>query len=140
MEKKGPMQAMAVERLTKAMKAMMPNRPDLQELLIPKFAVGCRRLTPGNGFLESLTSENAEVISTGIERITEKGIVTTDGVEHEVDALICATGFDVSLCPRFPFIDRKGVDLREKWTQVMPEAYLSLVVEDCPNYFCEYSL
>lgn len=34
----------------------LPGRPDLAEMLIPDFAVGCRRITPGGGFLEARES------------------------------------------------------------------------------------
>lgn len=118
----------------------LAKKPELIPLLTPDFALGCRRLTPGNGFLESLCEDNVRVVSNGIERITEKGVVTKDGEEHEVEALVCATGFDVSLLPRFPFIGRKGADLKKKWSDGPVEGYMSLMVEDYPNYFSESRL
>ena len=49
---------------------------------------GCRRPTPGNGFLEALCAENTDAITCPIEKITETGVVTTDGKLHEVDVYI----------------------------------------------------
>jgi cation diffusion facilitator CzcD-associated flavoprotein CzcO len=77
------------------MEQRLAKRPEVAKKLIPTFSVGCRRPTPGNGFLEALCEDNVEPVTKGIKRITEKGIVTEDGVEHEVDIIICATGFDV---------------------------------------------
>lgn len=45
------------------MKKKLQNRPDLVKLLIPSWDIGCRRVSPGLGFLEALTEENVEVVS-----------------------------------------------------------------------------
>lgn len=75
------------------MKRKLAGREDLIEKLIPTtFNVGCRRPTPGNGFLEALTRVNVTTFTQGISRITEKGFVNQDGTEFEVDIIICATG------------------------------------------------
>lgn len=74
------------------------NSPGLENVLIPEWSVGCRRITPGTNYLESLTANNVKVVYGEIDSITEKGCVV-DGQEHEVEVLICATGFDtVSFC------------------------------------------
>lgn len=119
----------------KRMAERLAKKPELAKLLTPKFALGCRRLTPGNGFLESLCEDNVTVISNPIEQITEKGIETRDGTHVDVDAIVCATGFDVSLLPRFPFYGKHGADLRKRWSEGVVEGYMSLMVPDFPNYF-----
>ncbi|KAK9452462.1 steroid monooxygenase [Dipodascopsis uninucleata] len=116
------------------MKRKLAKKPELAEKLIPKYAFGCRRLTPGNGYLESLCMDNVTPEFTPIREITEKGIVTADGVLHEVDAIVCATGFDVSFKPRFPVIGRKNLDLGERWKD-FPDCYMSMSVSGFPNYF-----
>ena len=37
------------------------------------------------------------LITTKIERVTSKGLKTVDGVEHQADAIIFATGFDLEV-------------------------------------------
>ncbi|KAL1411931.1 hypothetical protein Q8F55_002919 [Vanrija albida] len=135
MQKGSAEQAAAREVCTAEMATKLASKPELRELLIPDFAVGCRRPTPGNGFLEALVSDNVDVVSTRIERVTANGIVTADGVEHAVDAIVCATGFDVSLKPRFPFVGRNGADLAERWSKGPAESYMSIMVDNHPNYF-----
>ncbi|KAF9889079.1 hypothetical protein FE257_008056 [Aspergillus nanangensis] len=119
---------------TQQMKQKLGSRSDIAEKLIPTtFGVGCRRPTPGNGFLESLTLPNVHVFTEVPQRITAGGFVDHEGKEHEVDIIICATGFDTSWIPRFPVIahGRNVQDLhREKLL-----SYLSLAVPDIPNYF-----
>ncbi|KAI8155151.1 FAD-binding monooxygenase [Colletotrichum sp. SAR 10_70] len=113
---------------------------DILNYLMPKnFAVGCRRPTPGNGYLEALTKDNVRVVTNDVEKIVPDGIRLTNGEIIPVDTLICATGFDLSFCPRFKLIGRDGENIDEKWKDV-PEAYLSVAVPGFPNYFSEPSV
>ncbi|KAF3011722.1 hypothetical protein E8E14_010037 [Neopestalotiopsis sp. 37M] len=104
------------------------------EQLLPDFAVGCRRLTPGNPYMRAVQEENVSVHRCAVTRVTPRSIVGSNGDEVEVDTIICATGFDVSFRPRYPVIGRNGVSLRDKWADV-PEGYMSVAVPDMPNYF-----
>ncbi|TFK39761.1 hypothetical protein BDQ12DRAFT_649180 [Crucibulum laeve] len=106
---------------------------DLETKLIPKWAVGCRRITPGIGYLETLGSEKVEIVYGGIQRITEHGCFCEDGQEYPVDVLICATGFDTSYRPRFPIVGVDGKNLAEEWSQEA-KSYLGMAVSDFPNY------
>ncbi|KAB8242375.1 hypothetical protein BDV35DRAFT_396855 [Aspergillus flavus] len=106
----------------------------LREGLDPPFAFGCRRITPGDPYMESIQKENVHVHFTPVVSCTEKGVVGGDGVERQVDTVVCATGFDASYRPRFPIVGRDGVDLREKWKEC-PNSYLGLAVPEMPNFF-----
>ncbi|KAF5617277.1 sterigmatocystin biosynthesis monooxygenase stcW [Fusarium tjaetaba] len=111
------------------------GKEELLQALLPDFAVGCRRTTPGNGYLEALCHPKCEVIWGKVNAFTADGLTTSDGtVTSRVDAIICATGFDLSCAPRFPIIGRNGVNLREEWLK-NPHAYLSVTATDMPNYF-----
>jgi hypothetical protein len=107
--------------------------PDLCRKLIPDWALGCRRLTPGEGYLESFLLPNVHLTQANITKITETGIQTTEEFV-ELDVIICATGFDVSNIPHFPVTGQYGMTLAEKWKDE-PESYLSLACPDFPNYF-----
>ena len=127
-------QAEAKQFSINEMKTKLENNPRLVKHLIPDFAVGCRRPTPGNGYLEALTQPNVRVVTDAIKRIVPEGIELSTGEVVKVDVFICATGFDISFCPRFPLIGRNGVSLQSQW-QTKPEGYLSLAAENFPNYF-----
>ena len=105
----------------------------LEEKLIPNWAVGCRRLTPGVNYLESLTKPNVEVVYGEISSVSEKGPVCDNGQEYPVDILICATGFDTTFKPRFPVINPAGDNLQDKWARD-PESYMGVAAADYPNY------
>jgi cation diffusion facilitator CzcD-associated flavoprotein CzcO len=100
----------------KQMREKLGGDERLCELLIPKdWPVGCRRVTPGEGYLEAFTRENVELTMEGIERVDETGVRTRDGKHWECDVLVCATGFDVSQRPTFPVVGRDGRELGEMW-------------------------
>lgn len=106
------------------------------ELLVPSFPVGCRRQTPGPGFLEALIQDNIELRWDDISQITERGILTRSGDEFEYDVIVCATGFDTSFKPAFPLVGRNGINMAEKWDNDVPKAYMGMCVPEFPNYFC----
>jgi len=81
----------------------------------------------------AIQQPNVDVHFTAVEKITEKGVVGADGVEREVDTIVCATGFDVSYRPRFPIVGKNGIDLADKW-KICPEGYLGLAIPDFPNF------
>jgi cation diffusion facilitator CzcD-associated flavoprotein CzcO len=58
---------------------------EIAERLVPDFPVGCRRLTPGPGFLEALTQEHVHIHWDAIERVNEKGIVTRSNTKSKDD-------------------------------------------------------
>lgn len=106
------------------------------EMLLPDFPVGCRRQTPGPGFLEALVQDNVELRWDDLGSCTEKGIKTKSGEERGYDVIVCATGFDTTFRPAFPIVGRNGVDLATKWSTDRPKAYFGIAVPDMPNYFC----
>lgn len=58
----------------------------------PRFPPGCRRITPGDAFLEAIQKPNAELVLKGVTAITEDGLIDDDGHERKVDVIVCATG------------------------------------------------
>jgi cation diffusion facilitator CzcD-associated flavoprotein CzcO len=121
------------------MRRKLAPKPEIAEAIIPKdFAVGCRRPTPGNGYLEALCEDNVEVVLDDIVEITPNGIKTADDKEHKVDIIICATGFDVSWKPAYPTIGRGNRSLSEEWKDI-PSTYLSISVPYFPNYLSEFN-
>lgn len=115
------------------MTSILSSRPDLQEKLIPKWHAGCRRLTPGDGYLEALLEPNTEITFDPILSITEKGIKTAEG-EEEFDMIVCATGFDTSFIPPWKLVGLKGATLDEKWKETA-EGFFAVQVDEIPNYY-----
>ncbi|KAK3694745.1 hypothetical protein B0T22DRAFT_80399 [Podospora appendiculata] len=126
------MQAAGQAMFRAGMEKKLASRPDLLKTIIPTFAPGCRRLTPGRGFLEALLEDNVETIYDGIAKVTETGVETVSGRSIGLDVLVCATGFHASSAPDFEIVGRDGVTLLERWKPI-PESYLSLAIDGFPN-------
>jgi cation diffusion facilitator CzcD-associated flavoprotein CzcO len=105
----------------------------LEKRLIPDWKVGCRRLTPGVGYLEALGKDNVQTVYGEITKITERGCVCDDGKEYPVDVLICATGFNTSFKPRFPLIGPDGRNLQDVWAGEA-KSYFGVAAAGFPNY------
>lgn len=133
--KKGsPQNQKATEATVERMRKALNYDEELCKQLIPDWTLGCRRLTPGEGYLESFVLPNVKLTKSHITTIDATGINTEDGKHYDLDVIVCATGFDVSNIPHYPVTGRHGMTLAEKWKDE-PEAYLSLACPDFPNYF-----
>lgn len=73
-----------------------PGHEDLKNKLIPEWSPGCRRITPGDGYLEALVQQNVTPVHEEIEKIVPEGLVDAKGELHKVDILVCATGFNIA--------------------------------------------
>jgi cation diffusion facilitator CzcD-associated flavoprotein CzcO/acetyl esterase/lipase len=111
------------------------TEPVLRDKLTPRYRMGCKRVIVSDDYLRSLTQPNVEVETTGIETVTERGVRTTDGREHLLDALILGTGFQVTEMPFARHLrGRGGKTLREAWGVGM-RAYLGTTIPEFPNFF-----
>lgn len=107
----------------------------LRKKLTPDYAVGCKRILLTDDYYAALTRPNVDVISDAIQEVREHSVVTADGVEHPVDAIIFGTGFTAqSPVPAGLIRGRGGVDLMETWREA-PEAYKGSTVAGYPNFF-----
>jgi cation diffusion facilitator CzcD-associated flavoprotein CzcO len=111
--------------------------PQVAEKLIPKnHGFGTRRVPLETKYYEVYNQPNVQLVdikATPIERITPKGIKTSDA-EYEFDIIIYATGFD-AITGSFDRIDIRGVDglrLKDQWAGG-PQTYLGVLVEGFPN-------
>ncbi|KAI9665674.1 MAG: hypothetical protein M1821_003608 [Bathelium mastoideum] len=132
--KNTPLQLEGQRAFEKTMRERLATKPEIYNKLLPSFAPGCRRLTPGPGFLEALCQDNVDFVSRPISRIESTGVRTSDGELHEIDVLVCATGFHVSAPPPFPVVGLKGRTIKQHWSK-RASTYLSLTTNDFPNHF-----
>ena len=84
--------------------------------------------------MEAFNRDNVSLVTESIDHIEAGGIRTTDNKLHEFDAIVCATGFNVSHRPPFPLLGRNGLDLSDAWSEE-PTSYLSLCATQFPNFF-----
>jgi len=113
------------------------NDPEIAEKLVPKnHGFGTKRVPMETNYYEVYNQDNVmlvDLLETPIEKITPKGIKTTD-TEYEFDMIIYATGFD-AVTGAFDRIDirgEKGEKLKDHWADG-PHTYLGLQVVGFPN-------
>jgi 4-hydroxyacetophenone monooxygenase len=113
-------------------------RQDLAPNCIPDFPVFGKRLIVDNNWYQTIARDNVDLVTTGIARITPAGVETVDGVVHEVDAIVVATGFksNLFLWP-MAVVGRSGTSLEQRWGDY-PQAFQGVTVPDYPNLFCLY--
>ena len=112
--------------------------PVVREKLTPDYTLGCKRPSFSNEYLPAFNRPNVALETTSIEAITPTGVRTTDGVEHPIDVLICATGFKVfesGNMPPFEIRGAGGVSLSEWWDANRFQAYEGVSVPGFPNWF-----
>jgi len=107
------------------------------DFLIPKYPMGCKRIIMDPGYLDALNRPNVDLITSPIDTVTEKGILTQDGREHEFDVLILATGFDFSSrAMGISVYNEKGMSITEQWhSQGGPQAFLGATLSNFPNFY-----
>ncbi|EME49899.1 hypothetical protein DOTSEDRAFT_68639 [Dothistroma septosporum NZE10] len=132
--KDSEMSKAAMAAFDEGMKISLAKKPHYYDWLRPNFAPGCRRLTPGPGFLEALVEDNVTFTRDKISRIDSTGITTEDGTHHEIDVLVCATGFYASAAPPFKVAGINGRTMQDHWAD-RSYNYLSLTTDQFPNHF-----
>ncbi|KAI0154842.1 hypothetical protein GGR57DRAFT_502038 [Xylariaceae sp. FL1272] len=130
----GQIQQLVTAKVIEFMKMCLGGDEKLCKALIPTYPLGCRRMTPAPGYLETLRKPNTDVITEGIASIVPDGIQLESGEIIKLDAIICATGFDTSFTPRFPLVGRNG-NVQDIFKNEVPRSYMSCALSGLPNYF-----
>jgi cation diffusion facilitator CzcD-associated flavoprotein CzcO len=116
------------------LKQAVPD-PRLRAKLTPNFRMGCKRILISNDYLPAIARDNVELVTDAIREIRAHAIVTDDGREHPVDAIVFGTGFHVADMPFAQHVrGRAGQTLSDNW-QGSPEAHLGTTVAGFPNLF-----
>ena len=126
------------EALTEFIKEGLGDKTHYVEHCVPDFPVWGKRLIVDNGWYPTLARDNVDLVTSSIAGIEPNGVRTDDGVLHEVDVLILATGFHTNqfLWP-MDIIGKQGDTLESVWGD-SANAYKGISVPDFPNLFCLY--
>ncbi len=129
--------ATAAEFVRNKIRAIVTD-PETAEKLMPKTLIGCKRLCVDTDYYATYNRDNVSLVSVleePIETFTPTGIVA-GGVEHPVDCIVLATGFDAmtGAVSRIDIRGRDGLPLGEKWS-AGPRTYLGIGSEGFPNLF-----
>jgi len=112
--------------------------PAIRAAVTPAYPWGCKRPVFSTTFYPSLNRANVTLVPKAVARVTQRGVVDADGVEHEADVLILSTGFQPTrFLSTLRVTGPGGLDLHEAWGE-RPTAYLGITVPGFPNLFICY--
>ena len=127
------------EYLAGRIRDQLASRPDLLEIAIPEYPPGAKRMLRDNGvWARALLADTTTVVTSGVDRFTPTAIVDGEGIAHEVDIVVYATGFRPSeFLEGIPVVGRGGVELHDFWAG-NARAYNGITVPGFPNFFLVY--
>ncbi|OMC33118.1 monooxygenase [Mycolicibacterium fortuitum] len=122
--------------LTRYLTEQLADRPDLIEKCLPDYPPYGKRPLIDNGWFTAIRCDDVHLVTDAVEEVVPNGVRTADGVVHEADVLLLATGFRALqfLWP-MEIRGRSGQTLAEVWGPNDARAYLGLTVPDFPNMF-----
>ena len=125
------------QKLAEAFIKFQIKDKEIAKKLTPDYVMGCKRILISNKYYPTFNRKNVELISDGIQEVTENSIITKDGRERNIDCIIYGTGFITD--PRiymkdFPCKGARGHDLMQDW-QNGAESYYGILTKGFPNLF-----
>lgn len=107
----------------------------LQKKLIPTYRLGCKRVLISNNYYPAIAQPNVDVVTDGISKFTKDSVITNDGKERKIDAIICGTGFHVAdSFQYFNVTGKNGLQMKDAFANG-PEAYYGTTINGFPNLF-----
>lgn len=116
--------------------------PKLVEIMTPNHPAWSARpvvVDPDYSILDALQADNVSLVTDGIRRINRTGIEDKQGVQHDVDVIVYATGFRANdfLYP-MTITGRDGQTIEALWAADGARAYLGCMMPGFPNLWALY--
>ena len=132
---KNPDRMSQAEEMSREHLASQVADPALREKLTPHYRLGCKRVLIANDYYPVFNQSHVDLVTESIEGVEPAGIRTSDGVLHEADVVICATGFYVTDNPMAERVHgRRGESLAQAFRGSMA-TYRGTAFPDFPNLF-----
>jgi len=125
-----PTERAALRRLAKA----VPD-PETRAKLTPGYHLGCKRVLLSDDYWPTFARDDVSLVTEPITRVDPGAVVTADGIRHEVDALVVATGFDIT--GSFTRMSIRGLDgqsLEQAWS-AGARTHLGITVAGFPELY-----
>jgi cation diffusion facilitator CzcD-associated flavoprotein CzcO len=112
--------------------------PALRSKLTPDYPAGCKRILFTDTFYPALCLPHVALETAPIEAFESGGILTSDGVHHDLDVIVYATGFETTGWHwSMKISGLSGQTLGAAWANG-PQAYLGIATAGFPNFFMLY--
>jgi cation diffusion facilitator CzcD-associated flavoprotein CzcO len=108
---------------------------DLRAKLTPDYEPFCKRQVLSGDYYRRISKQNASFVTEPIAEITPTGLRTRDGIHHELDAIVLATGFAAHNYMRpMTLRGRDGLSIDDAWAKG-PRAWGMTAIPGFPNLF-----
>lgn len=108
----------------------------LRAKVTPNFRIGCKRMLISNAYYPALAQDNVDLVTDGIAEVRKGSIVSSDGTERKIDALVVATGFHVTDSPAYKaIVGKDGRTLAETFEDGGQQGYKGAAIANFPNMF-----
>ncbi|MEL6335204.1 MAG: NAD(P)/FAD-dependent oxidoreductase [Pseudomonadota bacterium] len=112
--------------------------PETQEKLTPKYPWGCKRQIESSDFYPTFNLPNVTLVPRAVSELTPTSVIDAEGVEHPVDVIILATGFETTkYLSSIDVYGENGLRLGEAWKR-RAAAFVGVTVPRFPNFFILY--
>ncbi|MFC4128687.1 flavin-containing monooxygenase [Nocardia rhizosphaerae] len=133
---KAPWTGRLLELVGRAKMWLEIRDPVTRRKVLPQHRIGCKRMLVSNKFYRTLDRPDVDLVTDGIAEVRAHSIVTEDGTEREVDAIVLATGFHVADSPTFNlYAGRDGRTASEAADAEGYQMYKGTTVANFPNMF-----
>ncbi|WP_375397476.1 flavin-containing monooxygenase [uncultured Sphingomonas sp.] len=126
-------------RLTDGIEKFLADTPHLIPKVVPDYPPYMKRPNVIDGsFLRALQQPNVDLVTSGIREVVAEGIVDGEGMLHEADVIVFATGFHTQkfLHP-MEILGRGGMSLNGFWDDE-PGGLYGITVPHFPNFYMMY--
>jgi cation diffusion facilitator CzcD-associated flavoprotein CzcO len=114
---------------------MLVRDKELRARLTPDYQPFCKRQVLSGDYYRRISKPNASFVSEPIAEVTETGLRTTDGVQHDLDVIVLATGFQAHNYMRpMTLQGRDGLSINDAWAKG-PRAWAMTAIPGFPNLF-----
>ncbi|MGH3541049.1 MAG: flavin-containing monooxygenase [Mycobacterium sp.] len=108
---------------------------DLRGRLTPDYQPFCKRQVISGSYYQRINKPNASFVTEPITSVTPTGVCTADGVHHDLDAIVLATGFQAHNYMRpMNLRGRGGLSIDDAWAKG-PRAWAMTAIPGFPNLF-----
>ncbi|MHB8695595.1 MAG: flavin-containing monooxygenase, partial [Solirubrobacteraceae bacterium] len=108
---------------------------ELRAKLTPDYQPGCKRMVMSGRFYRAVQRPNVDVVTESIAAVDATGVRTADGTHHDLDVLVCATGFGFHAYLRpMRVVAPDRTTLEDAWADG-PRAYNTVAMPGFPNFF-----
>ena len=111
--------------------------PAIRKAVTPDYTIGCKRIILSSTLYPALCRPNVHLHpkDDGIAEINERGILTTQGQQIDLDLIVYSTGYDATDgVISYPVVGKGGKSVQDVWAE-FPRAYLGTTLPGFPNLF-----